>query len=107
MKLLDLLGSDDLSPSLKPLSGDELRALEALFIEKGDKAYFRCPVRKKDIVAKPEEAIRQLWIVRLTRHYGYPLSRLAVEYPITFGRDSSKRALSCSTPIVRQSPTSS
>jgi type I restriction enzyme M protein len=77
---------------LKPLSGDELKALEALFIEKGQKAYFRCPVRKKDIVGTPEEAIRQLWIVRLTKHYGYPLSRLYVEYPITFGRDSSKRA---------------
>jgi type I restriction enzyme M protein len=92
MKLLDLLGSDDFAPSLKPLSGDESRALVALFIEKGEKAYFRCPVRKKDVVATPEEAIRQLWIVRLTRHYGYPLSRLYVEYPITFGRDSSKRA---------------
>jgi type I restriction enzyme M protein len=36
--------------------------------------------------------VRQLWIARLTGHYGYPLSRIAVEYPITFGRDTSKRA---------------
>jgi site-specific DNA recombinase len=30
---------------------------------------------------KPEEAVRRLWIVRLTKHYGCPISRLAVEYP--------------------------
>ena len=30
--------------------------------------------------------------MRLTKHYGYPINRLAVEYPITFGRDTSKRA---------------
>jgi type I restriction enzyme M protein len=30
--------------------------------------------------------------VRLTKDYGYPISRLAVEYRITFGRDTSKRA---------------
>jgi type I restriction enzyme M protein len=39
-----------------------------------------------------EEAVRQLWILRLTKHYGYPINRLTVEYPITFGRDTSKRA---------------
>ncbi|MEI6986547.1 MAG: type I restriction enzyme HsdR N-terminal domain-containing protein [Rhodospirillaceae bacterium] len=73
-------------------NADELNALEALIVEKGGKTYFRCPVRQKEIVAKPEEAVRQLWIERLTKHYGYPLNRLTVEYPITFGRDSSKRA---------------
>jgi type I restriction enzyme M protein len=92
MGLLKFLGSDDFAHSLKTLSATELKSLEAVFIEKGEKAYFRCPVRKKDIAAKPEEAIRQLWIIRLTKHYAYPLSRLAVEYPITFGRDTSKRA---------------
>ena len=47
---------------------------------------------KKEVLAKPEEAVRQLWLVRLTKKYGYSLERLAVEYPITFGRDTSKRA---------------
>lgn len=36
--------------------------------------------------------MRQLWLHRLMFHYKYPVTRLAVEYPITFGRDSSKRA---------------
>ena len=41
---------------------------------------------------KPEERTRQLWVGRLINQYGYPVSRIAVEYPIIFGRDSSKRA---------------
>lgn len=54
--------------------------------------YIKCQVRGKEVQAKPEEIIRQLWIHRLRVHYRYPLSRLRVEYPITFGRDTSKRA---------------
>lgn len=92
MKILELFSGTGSDHSLKPSNADELNALEALIVEKGGKTYFRCPIRQKEIVAKPEEAVRQLWIERLTKHYGYPLNRLTVEYPITFGRDSSKRA---------------
>ncbi|TXT31016.1 MAG: type I restriction/modification system N-6 DNA methyltransferase [Planctomycetota bacterium] len=49
-------------------------------------------MRDKEVQAKPEEIIRQLWIHKLINHYGYPIARLTVEFPITFGRDSSKRA---------------
>jgi type I restriction enzyme M protein len=55
-------------------------------------AYVTCLVRGKEVQLKPEEEIRQLWLGRLIDQLGYPLSRIAVEYPITFGRDSSKRA---------------
>ena len=41
---------------------------------------------------KPEERTRHLWLARLIEQFGYPASRIQVEYPITFGRDSSKRA---------------
>lgn len=78
--------------SLKPLDEKEAATLEDLLVQKNERFYFRCPIRKKDILAKSEEAVRQLWIARLTNRYGYPLSRIAVEYPITFGRDTSKRA---------------
>ena len=54
--------------------------------------YVVCPVRDKDVQLRPEERTRQLWLSRLIDQYGYPVSRIAVEYPITFGRDSSKRA---------------
>jgi type I restriction enzyme M protein len=92
MKILRLFEQSNVDHGLKLLDAQELEDLEALLTEKNGRLYFRCSARNKDIVAKPEEGIRQLWILRLTKRYGYPLNRLAVEYPITFGRDTSKRA---------------
>lgn len=92
MKIMTVFDSKDSGHSLKPLDSSELSKLEALLVERDGRLYFNCPVRRKEILAKPEEAVRQLWILRLTQQYGYPLSRIAVEYPITFGRDTSKRA---------------
>lgn len=54
--------------------------------------YVTCLVRGKDVQLKPEERNRQLWLSRLIDKLGYAQSRIAVEYPITFGRDTSKRA---------------
>lgn len=73
-------------------SAVERAAVERRCTLRGEKVYVRCLVREKDVLAKPEEIVRQLWLERLTRHYGYPRDRLVVEFPITFGRDSSKRA---------------
>lgn len=70
----------------------ERNAVIAASIVKNGKRYLTCLVRNKEILAKPEEIVRQLWLQRLTQHYGYPVTRLAVEHPITFGRDTSKRA---------------
>lgn len=92
MRVTEIFDRSASDHSLEPLDQAELTALEVILFEKNDRLYFRCPVRNKDILAKPEEAVRQLWILRLTKHYGYPINRLAVEYPITFGRDTSKRA---------------
>jgi len=66
--------------------------IESLLLERKGKPYIRCLVRKTEVQAKGEEIIRQFWIYRLIHHYKYPIARLAVEYPITFGRDTSKRA---------------
>jgi type I restriction enzyme M protein len=52
-------------------SKEELAALERQLISKNDRLYVRCQVRQKDILAKPEEIIRQLWISRLLSQYGY------------------------------------
>ena len=77
-------------------SEEESRALDERSFEKDVRGkpvtYINCLVRGKDVQLKPEERIRQLWLSRLTDRYGYPASRIKVEYPITFGRDSSKRA---------------
>lgn len=69
-----------------------IRAVEASLFERNGKPCLKCQVRGKELHAKPEEVVRQLWIHLLVSRYKYPLSRLSVEYPITFGRDTSKRA---------------
>ncbi|MEO3430541.1 N-6 DNA methylase [Pelagibius sp. CAU 1746] len=92
MRVQELFAASESESPLEPFDQTELSEIDALLIDKNDRLYFRCPIRKKDILAKPEEAVRQLWIARLMNRYGYPLARIAVEYPITFGRDTSKRA---------------
>lgn len=61
-------------------------------IEKADKkgkpyAVVECLVRKKQITLKPEEVVRQLLIDKLINDYGYPISRMQLEYPVYFGRE--------------------
>ena len=56
------------------------------------KEYVKCLIRNKDLLLKPEERVRQLWLRRLVKHYDYPINRIRVEYPVTFGTDTSKRA---------------
>lgn len=92
IKLSDLLQDDKAALSLRAMGDAAIAAVEAMFTEKNGKIFLKCQVRGKDILAKPEEIIRQLWLHRLIHNYGYPVQRLSLEYPITFGRDSSKRA---------------
>jgi type I restriction enzyme M protein len=92
MTFMDIFGTANYSASLALFDTAAIAEVEAKLTVKNNKPHFRCPVRDKDIQAKPEEIIRQLWIHRLLNEYRYPLSRLSVEFPITFGRDSSKRA---------------
>jgi len=88
--LTDILADGERSLILFDAAG--IKAIEALLTMKNGKPYIRCQVRGKEVQAKPEEIIRQLWVHRLLVHYRYPVTRLQVEYPITFGRDTSKRA---------------
>ncbi|AVZ26734.1 N-6 DNA methylase [Zymomonas mobilis] len=77
-------------------SEEEIRALDArvtLRESRGKQVpYVTCLVRDKEVQLKSKERTRQLWLSRLINKLGYAPSRIAVEYPITFGRDSSKRA---------------
>ncbi|MBI5411893.1 N-6 DNA methylase [Candidatus Peregrinibacteria bacterium] len=41
---------------------------------------------------KPEEIIRQLWLYKLTRSYGYPIDRIDTEKSIHFGREIHAKA---------------
>lgn len=77
-------------------SEEEVRALDARVVLRESRGkevpYVTCLVRDKEVQLKPEERTRQLWLARLIDKLGYARSRIAIEYPITFGRDSSKRA---------------
>lgn len=74
----------------------EVRAFEARCSQRDNRgkaiSYTTCLVRNKEVQVKKEERVRQLWLARLIDKFGYNPSRIAVEYPITFGRDTSKRA---------------
>jgi len=54
--------------------------------------YVKCLVRKKEIKLTPEEVVRQLYLRVLNQNYKYPLNKIAVEVPVQFGSDNSKRA---------------
>ncbi|HPO68366.1 MAG TPA: N-6 DNA methylase [Candidatus Pacearchaeota archaeon] len=79
-----------------------LKIEESLIIfekEKG-KFYIHCIKRDKDILvydknknlSKPEEIIRQLWLVKLIQNYQYPLERIDVEVNVYFGREIHKKS---------------
>lgn len=88
----DIIGMDAVSAAQATFGMPTVNAVGAMLAEKNGKTYIRCQIRGKDIQAKHEEIIRQLWLHRLLNHYGYPRNRVGVEYPVTFGRDTSKRA---------------
>ena len=77
-------------------SEKEVNALSDRIIAKESRgkatSYINCLVRDREVQLKPEEGVRQLWLARIIGMYGYPKERIGVEYPITFGRDNSKRA---------------
>ncbi|MFO0780471.1 MAG: N-6 DNA methylase [Candidatus Gracilibacteria bacterium] len=61
--------------------------LESKITEKGGKYYVICAVRDKEIVLKPEEVVRQLYLLKLIREYQYPKNRIELERSIHFGRE--------------------
>ncbi|MFH1352580.1 MAG: N-6 DNA methylase [bacterium] len=94
-EVLDLIFKDSkVKYELKEFSKKDIEALN--ISEESSKYYVSCPVSEKKKVAKPEEIIRQLWINKLTKEYGYSLDRIEVEYPVWFGSGSEK----CSADIV-------
>jgi len=70
------------------------------FEKEKDRIYVHCLKRDKDIfvydknkqIGKPEEIIRQLWLLKLTEEYKYPLERIEVEKSVQFGREVKTKA---------------
>ncbi|HAX62247.1 MAG TPA: SAM-dependent methyltransferase [Elusimicrobia bacterium] len=90
-EILDLIFKDfKVKYELKEFSKKDIEALN--ISEESNKYYVACPVSEKKKVAKPEEIVRQLWINKLTKEYGYPLERIEVEYPVWFGSGVEKKS---------------
>ena len=90
MTIYDIL--KDSAYKTEQFSQTSIDNLNGRIIENTDKkgkpyAVVECLVRKKQITLKPEEVVRQLLIDKLTNDYGYPLSRMQLEYPVYFGRE--------------------
>lgn len=61
------------------------------FSEKDKKYYLRCLKRKKNLIVKPEEIIRQLMVYKLVNIYKYPIDQIDVEIDVQFGREIGKK----------------
>lgn len=80
--------------SLKLFSQDEIDWLEGRIFKRqtkrGEEFAVKCFVREKEIKMTPEEVVRQLYAHRLVEDYDYPVSRLAFEFPVYFGRETKR-----------------
>lgn len=90
MTIYDIL--KDSAYKTEQFSQESIENLNSRIIEKTDKkgkiyVVVECLVRKKQITLKPEEVVRQLLIDKLINDYGYPVSRMQLEYPVYFGRE--------------------
>ena len=94
-----VFGDALIKPKLVEFSTEILGKITGFEKEKG-RFYIRCLKRNKDIfvydknknIRKPEEIIRQLWLIKLTQEYKYPLDRIEVEKSVQFGREIRSKA---------------
>ena len=89
MKITEIL--KDSEYKLELFSQKAIEKLEEKIVIKEGKTapnyYATCLVRDKQIKLTPEEIIRQLYLDKLMNEYGYPKSRIQVEYSVHFGRE--------------------
>src|SRR3989338_7834798 len=99
-EIFDLIFKDSsIKHGLQEFSKDILKKVSAFEKENG-RFYVRCLKRNKDIfvydknkkMGKPEEVIRQLWLIKLTQGYKYPIDRIEVEKTVQFGREVRTKA---------------
>lgn len=61
--------------------------LESKITFKDGKPYIVCAIRDKEIVLKPEEVIRQLFVQKLIKEYKYPKNLIQLEVDVRFGHE--------------------
>lgn len=82
----------DSNYKLTQFSQEQILSLEKSLIKREDKAgfYVVCLVRKKEIKITPEEAVRQLYLIKLNSEFLYPYERMELEYAVSFGREKKR-----------------
>ena len=65
-------------------------AIQTKETKSGTQYFLTCQVRKKEIKLTPEEVVRQLYVLSLIEDYAYPVSRMVLEYEVTFGREKKR-----------------
>ncbi|MCP1226480.1 N-6 DNA methylase [Sebaldella sp. S0638] len=92
MKLNDILKNSNYDESI--FTEKAKKELETKIVlrqvKSGETPYVECIIRKREIVLKPEEVIRQLYLDILINKYKYPKSRISLESPVHFGREVKK-----------------
>lgn len=92
MKLNELFKNTSYDDTL--FSMDAVASIENAIVMKPYKGvmtpFIKCLVRNKEIILKPEEAVRQLYLYKLIHEYSYPIDRIQLETPIHFGREIKK-----------------
>ncbi len=92
MRLIDILKDSDYN--LTQFNQQQINRLEKGIDvkEAGGKEtpYIKCLVRGRDIKLTPEEAVRQLYLMVLIDEYDYPVSRMELEYGVSFGRETKR-----------------
>ncbi|HOF15959.1 MAG TPA: N-6 DNA methylase [Bacteroidales bacterium] len=84
----------DTNYRLTQFSTDKINELEEnIIIRKNEdkvEFYVNCLVRNKEIKLTPEEVIRQLYVMVLSQDLAYPVSRMELEYAVSFGREKKR-----------------
>lgn len=86
---------NDSEYKLEQFKTEQITALESSVLVKKNKNgkesfYVKCLIRNKNIKLTPEECVRQLYLDILINEYGYPASRIQLEYGVKFGREEKR-----------------
>lgn len=69
--LSEIFKDPNIRNSLTQFTVAHLDRLATSLLDKNGKPALKCLATGKDKLAKPEEIIRQLWLLELTESYGY------------------------------------
>lgn len=93
-KILNILKNSDFGINSQDYTLEEINRLENALIQRQNKEgeavyYVECLIRGKEILVKPEEIVRQLFLHKLINVYRYK-GRIQVEYIVYFGTEKKR-----------------